>query len=111
MRSLFDWTLTPPFVERETTCVADPNQIPVSRGQAFNASVQLSFRLNLASLLSAGGAISADEITLTVTAGSINVDATIVCPDADAASAGANSISSTSVADLSAALGKKAPRP
>ena len=84
----------------------------ISLGQAFNATAQLSFRSNLATLLSAnGGAFSTDDITLAVTAGSITVTASIVCPNAAACSASTNSIGSTTVADLSSALGKQATRP
>ena len=79
-----------------------PNAVTGSRPPLVrDGSVQLSFRQ---ALVTTFGASSIDEVQLTVSAGSIVVNARMIMPSESAAQAAAQQISTSSVASLSSSL-------
>ena len=70
---------------------------------SFDAAAQQAFKEGLASQLVG---VRAEDIALTVAASSVQVSARILAPDVITAQAAATTLSTTSVADLSAALGQ-----
>jgi hypothetical protein len=69
---------------------------------SFNATAQLAFRTRLASQFSS---VTADQISLNVTAASLSVAASIVVQSTAAASAAANTLNTMSLTNLTSALG------
>ena len=70
---------------------------------SFNEDKQLDFKEKLCTFV--GNNVTTEDISLVITAGSINVDATITTPTEDAANEAANQFTSTSKDMLSNALG------
>jgi len=67
--------------------------------QEFDASVQASFKANLAT--AAGSGVTADDISLSIVAGSITVTATILTPSVAAAHSASSSVASAIAVDAS----------
>ena len=96
---------------------AVPPQPPASPGSSYKSVISFSltidstveafdsaaFKTSLTALL--GNGITAADITLEISSGSVQVAASVIAPSATAASAAANTLSLTSTSDLSASLG------